>query len=189
MTTNSMPETRNPKPGTRAKRGLVVFASKYGSTAEYAHLMAEKLHTEALRASEANSEAVYGADYIVLGSPIYSYSVLPEMEEFLEKQRETLIGKLLAAFVVCGDARWNPNAEEGGNKNLKKLTRFLPSEPFAVAVLGGRMRMEELDEEDGRRIRAFRERTGREPTGYDRMELEKVEPFVEEIKKVLRDKG
>jgi menaquinone-dependent protoporphyrinogen oxidase len=169
--------------------GLVVFASKYGSTAEYARLIAQKLNTEALRASEATSEEVSEADYVVLGSPIYAYSVLPEMENFLEKYHEILAGKPLAAFVVCGDTMWNPKAEEGGNKNLEKLTRFLPTEPFAVAILGGRMRMEELDEEDGPRIRAFYERIGREATGFDRMELEKVGPFVEEIKRVLRDKG
>ena len=181
MTTNSKPETRNSKlRGT----GLIIFATKYGSTREYASLIAQKLDTEALRASEANSEMVSAADFIVLGSPIYAYSVLPEMEEFLEMERETLAGKPLAAFVVCGDARWNPNAGEGGNKNLEKLTRFLPSEPFAVAVLGGRMRMEELDEEDGPKIRAFRKRTGREATGYDRMES--VDPFVEEIRKYLK---
>jgi menaquinone-dependent protoporphyrinogen oxidase len=164
--------------------GIIVFASKYGSTAEYAYLMAQKLHTEALSASEAPSEAVSGAEFIILGSPIYAYSVLPEMEEFLEKERETLAEKPLAAFVVCGDTMWNPKAEEGGNKNLEKLTRFLPSEPFAVSVLGGRMRMEELDEEDGPRIRAFYERIGREATGYDRMES--VDPFVEEIEKYLK---
>ena len=49
--------------------------------------------------------------------------------------------------------------------------------------------MEELDEEDGPKIRAFRKRTGREHTGYDRMNLGDVDPFVEEIKKLLRDKG
>ena len=167
-------------------RDMVIYASKYGSTAEYAVIMAEKLGTAAHRASEAYSEAVSGADYIVLGSPIYSYSVLPEMEEFLEKNQKILVGKPLAAFVVCGDARWNPKAGEAENKNLEKLTRFLPSEPLAVAVLGGRMRMEELDEEDGPKIRAFRERTGREHTGYDRMNLGDVDPFVEEIREVLK---
>jgi menaquinone-dependent protoporphyrinogen IX oxidase len=111
------------------------------------------------------------------------------MEEFLEKNRDILVGKPIAAFVVCGDTMWNPKAGEGGNRNLEKLTRFLPSEPFAVAILGGRMRMEELDDEDGPRIRAFYERIGREATGFDRMEMESVDPFVEEIKKVLRDKG
>lgn len=162
--------------------GIIIYASKYGSTAEYAHLMAQKLHTEALRASEAPSGAVFGADFIVLGSPIYSYSVLPDMEVFLERNKKLLAEKPLAVFVVCGDSMWNPKVGEGGNKNLEKLTRFLPSEPIAVAVLGGRMRMEELDEEDGPKIRAFRERTGREHTGYDRMELGKVDPFIDQIK-------
>ena len=175
-------KTQNPKPrGT----GLVVFASKYGSTAEYASLIAGKLDTRALRASEAPPEAVLRADFIVLGSPIYSYSVLPDMEVFLEKNKEVLAEKPLAAFVVCGDSMWNPKAEERGNKNLEKLTRFLPSEPIAVAVLGGRMRMEELDEEDGPRIRAFRERTGRKNTGYDRMNLGDVDPFIDQIKEFL----
>jgi menaquinone-dependent protoporphyrinogen oxidase len=168
--------------------GLVIFATKYGSTLEYASLIAQKLHTQALMASEAPSEAVSGADFIVLGSPIYAYSVLPEMEAFLEGHRKVLTKKPVAAFIVCGDTMWNPEAGEGGNKNLGKLTRFLPSEPFAVAILGGRMRMEELDEEDGPRIRAFYERIGREATGFDRMELGDVDPFVEEIKKVLRDR-
>jgi len=163
--------------------GIVIYATKYGSTEEYALLVAKKLGIEALRASGAASDAVLGADYIVLGSPIYAYSVLPEMEYFLEEQKGSLTGKPMAAFVVCGDTLWNPKAGEGGNKNLEKLTRLLPAEPFAIAILGGRMLMEELDEEDGPRIRAFYERIGRESTGFDRMELEKVEPFVDKIKR------
>jgi menaquinone-dependent protoporphyrinogen IX oxidase len=163
--------------------GIVIFATKYGSTAEYATKIAQKLDTEALRASEATSDMVSGADFVVLGSPIYTFSVLPEMAEFLEQYGQILAGKPLAAFVVCGDARWNPKGGEGENKNLERLTRFLPSVPIAVAVLGGRMRMAELDEEDGPKIRAFRERTGRESTGYDRMES--VDPFTDRIKEFL----
>ena len=169
-------------------KGIVIFASKYGSTAEYACLIARKLHTEALRASQAPSEAVFRADFIVLGSPIYAYSVLPEMELFLEREYRTLGRKPLAAFVVCGDTMWNPKAGEGGNKNLEKLIRFLPTEPFATAIFGGRMCMDELDEEDVPRIRAFYERIERDPVGFDRMEMEEVEPWVEEIKEVLWDK-
>ena len=39
--------------------------------------MAQKLDTEALRASVAPSEAVFGTDFIILGSQIYGYSILP----------------------------------------------------------------------------------------------------------------
>ena len=165
--------------------GLIVYASKYGSTAEYASLIAEKLGTKALRASEASPEAVSGADFLILGSPIYAYSVLPEMEEFLAQYREALGEKPLAAFVVCGDTMWNPKAEEGGNKNLVKLTRLLPVDPFSSAIFGGRMRMEELDDEDGPKIRAFYEKIGRSPDGFDRMEPDHVDPFVDRINKYL----
>ena len=168
--------------------GLVVYASKYGSTAEYASLMARKLHTEALNARKVSSGALSEADLVILGSPVYAHSILPEMARFLVQEREILAGKSLAAFVVCGDSMWNPAAGEGGNKNLEKLTRFLPVEPFATAILGGRLRMAELDDEDGPRIRAFYDRIGREPVGFDRMELGKVGPFVGEVKKVLRDR-
>ena len=164
---------------------MVVYASKYGSTREYASLIAQKLGTQALRASEASSGAVSGAGFLVLGSPIYAHSVLPEMEEFLADDREVITGKPIAAFVVCGDTLWNPKAGEGGDRNLEKLTRFLPAAPFATAILGGRMRMDELDDEDGPRIRAFYERIGREATGFDRMELETAIEFVKKIREVL----
>lgn len=172
------------KPGTQhvTTKGLVIYATKYGSTGEYALLLAEKLGIEAVRASEAITETILGADFLVLGSPIYAYSVLPEMEAFLEKYQQRLRQIPLFAFVVCGDTLWNPKSGEGGDKNLGKLTDRLPSKPQAVAVLGGRMIMDELDDEDGPRIRAFYERIGREATGFDRMDLEKVEPFVDEIK-------
>lgn len=147
--------------------------------------MAEKLGIRPLRASEAASEALKGARYLVLGSPIYGYSVLPEMEDLLSQCGEIIKDIPTAAFVVCGDTLWNPKAGEGGHRNLVKLTDLLPAAPFATAVLGGRMVMDQLDDEDEPRIRAFYERIGREPTGFDRMELEKVDPFVAEIKQYL----
>ena len=92
--------------------GIVIYATKYGSTGEYASLVAEKLGIGAVRASEAVPETILRADFLVLGSPIYAYSVLPEMEAFLEPNQEFLSGKPLAAFVVCGDTLWNPKAGE-----------------------------------------------------------------------------
>jgi len=165
--------------------GLIIYASKYGSTGEYAALIAEKLSAKCIEADEVTSEDIDNADYLVLGSPVYAYSVLPEMEDFLDKHQEILAGKPLAAFVVCGDTLWNPEVEEGGEKNLRKLTDLLPGVPFAVAVLGGRMIMEDLDAEDGPRIRAFYERIGREPAGFDRMDLSAADAFVERIKEAL----
>jgi menaquinone-dependent protoporphyrinogen IX oxidase len=171
-----------PEAQIEAMNGILIYATKYGSTQEYALLLVEKLGIEAVRASEAMPETILGADFLVLGSPIYAYSVLPEMEAFLEKHHQLLRGNTLFAFVVCGDTLWNPKSGEGGDKNLRKLTDRLPSKPEAVAVLGGRMIMDELDSEDGPRMSAFYERIGREAAGFDRMEFDKVEPFVDEIR-------
>lgn len=112
MIDNAKPKTQNTAlRGT----GLVVFSSKYGSTAEYASLIAEKLNTRALRASEAPSVMVSGADFVVLGSPIYAYSVLPEMEVFLEGNRGALqenhLPPLWCAATPCG----TPKRGRGGS--------------------------------------------------------------------------
>ncbi len=122
---------------------------------------------------------------IVLGSPIYGYTVLPEMAGFLDRFGSELSGRIAGAFVVCGDTLWIPKAGEGGNANLDKLTSLLPEVPDAVAVFSGRMIMEELNDEDRQRILAFHERIGKEPAGFDRMNLTTVGPFVEKIKGVL----
>jgi menaquinone-dependent protoporphyrinogen IX oxidase len=169
--------------------GLIIYASKYGSTAEYALLMAQKLNTQALRAPAVPSEAVSEVDFIVLGSPIYGYSVLPEMQRFLLDNKEILVEKPIAAFVVCGDTLWNPRSGEGGQKNLEKLTKHLPVKPFATVILGGRMRMEQLDNEDEPKIRAFYNRIGREALGFDRMEMGSALAFVGEIKRRLEAGG
>jgi menaquinone-dependent protoporphyrinogen oxidase len=162
-------------------QGLVLYSSKYGSTREYALLMAEKLGTEALSASEVHSDAIRRAQYIVLGSPIYGHTVLPEMERFLRLHRSGIRDLPAAAFVVCGDTLWNPKAEEGGHKNLAKLTDLIPSTPFETAILGGRMIMGDLDDTDGPRIKAFYERIGRQATGFDRMDMKAAVQFVERI--------
>jgi menaquinone-dependent protoporphyrinogen IX oxidase len=180
-------------------KGLIIYSSKYGSTREYAEFIAGELGSgkwkvesgkevtleaafRTVPAGEVDKKDIMDADLLALGSPIYAYSVLPDMEKLLKEQSELIASKPCAAFVVCGDTLWNPKAGEGGDKNLRKLTDKMGSEPFAVAVLGGRMRMDELDEVDGPRILAFYERLGRSPDGYDRMSLSAASEFCEEIK-------
>jgi len=163
---------------------MLIYSTKYGSTAEYAGALARELGIRAFRTNEP-FEITGNEPYYILGSPIYAFSVLPAMEDFIEEQKEMLLARPLAVFVVCGDTMWNPRKGEGGWKNLRKLTRLLPKEPFASAVFGGRMRMEELDEVDGPRILSFYKQLGREATGFDRMEIERVPQFAAEIRQKL----
>jgi len=161
--------------------GLVVYATKYGSTREYAETLARRLDIPAVQAVEARQSQVRAAVYLVVGSPIYGPSVLPAMKHFISKFKDILSLKPVAAFVVCGDTLWMPKAGEGGHANLEKLVSLLPVTPVACAVFGGRMLMNMLDEEDRPRILSFYRKLGKEPTGFDRMDLAAAGLFAERI--------
>lgn len=171
-------------------RGLTLYASKYGSTRACAEAIAAALGVAALdvAASEQAELALAGAAWVVLGSPVYGAAVLPAMERFCERAREALAARELAAFVVCGDTVWMPRAGEGGERNLGKLTRLLPRAPFATAVLGGRMAVDELDEQDRAQILAFYRRLGRSPDGFDRRDPAEGAAFADRVRAAL-DEG
>ena len=167
--------------------GLVLYASKYGSTRASAETIAAALGVTAfdVAVGELAARALGSADWAVLGSPIYGPTVLPDMERFCERARAVLATRELAAFVVCGDTVWMPRAGEGGDHNLVKLTRLLPRAPFATAVLGGRMVVEELDEQDRALILAFYRRLERSPDGFDRTDPAAVAAFVDRVHAAL----
>jgi menaquinone-dependent protoporphyrinogen IX oxidase len=162
---------------------LVLYASRYGSTREYAEALARELRCPAADVAAPPPAGWERSAFLVLGSPIYGASVLPAMEEFCREQQERLTGVPLAAFVVCGDTVWIPRAGEGGHANLEKLTRLLPRAPFASAVLPGRMRMDQLDERDGPAILAFYRRLGKEAAGFDRMAPGELAAFAGEVRR------
>ncbi len=168
--------------------GTLIYASRYGSTQEYARQIAGALGFSIVRAQEVGSEHFQGRSEskpVILGSPIYGSSVLPEMVDLLERRASDLVNRIVGAFVVCGDYLWIQKAGEGGSHNLEKLTSLLPEKPAALAVFGGRLMMDELNEEDRIRVLAFYERMGKEPLGFDRMDLSAVTLFVELIRDQL----
>ncbi len=163
-------------------RALVVAASKYGSTFEYAAAVAGALGCGLSRLGLEPEPHFGGADVIVIGSPIYGPDVLPGMRSWLAAASADMRERELAAFVVCGDSLWMPRAGEGGEKNLAKLIRLLPRPPLATAVFGGRLRMDGLDPDDRLGILSFYRRLGREATGFDRVDLSAAAAFAGKIR-------
>lgn len=187
VTPNQPPAPGGAPPRGAAVSGLVLYASKYGSTRACAEAVANALGVAAhdVAGPAQAVRALAGAAWAVLGSPIYGPAVLPAMERFCGRAREVLAARRLAAFVVCGDTVWMPRAGEGGDRNLVKLMRLLPREPFATAVLGGRMAVEELDEADRALILAFYRRLGRSPDGFDRTDPAAIVAFAGRVRAAL----
>lgn len=165
--------------------GIVLYASKYGSTREYAGLIAGALASPALDVAAATPASLAGARWAVLGGPIYGPAVLPALDRFCAAAAASLAGIPLAAFVVCGDTVWVPRAGEGGDRNLAKLLRLLPRVPVATAVLGGRLAVAELDAVDGPAILAFYRRIGRAAEGFDRFDPAAALAFAARVRRAL----
>ena len=86
------------------KRVLVVYAGRYGSTAEVAEVVAEELRRcgATVDPSPATEDITIDAyDAIVVGSAIYWEHWLPEAARFVERNREALGRKRVACFLLC----------------------------------------------------------------------------------------
>ena len=89
---------------------LIAHASKYGSTAEIAQFIGDKLrvqgiHVDIRPVSEIDSVSDY--DGYIVGSPIYATRWMPSAMQFLERFRDTLAQKPTAYFTVCMALRGN----------------------------------------------------------------------------------
>ena len=90
---------------TDAKRKvLVAYATRSGSTAGVAERVAEVLNrsgfaAEAVTTKETRDVGSY--DAVVVGSAVRAGKLMPEVLNFLVKNKATLEAKPLAAFIVC----------------------------------------------------------------------------------------
>ena len=89
---------------------LIVYASRYGSTAEIAQFISEKLSLQGYQTNLMPAYAVQsieGYDGVVLGSAIYATHWLPAAIQFLERFRSDLAQVPVAYFTVCMALRGN----------------------------------------------------------------------------------
>jgi len=68
---------------------LIITASRYGSTEQIGRWIKERLQYEGFEVDIAKTEDVVSFDsyeLVIMGSGIYSHSVLPELKAFIEKK-------------------------------------------------------------------------------------------------------
>ena len=127
---------------------LVTYASKHGSTAEVAEVIAAALVEQGLavdvrRAEEVEETTRYGG--VVLGGALYMGRLHRDARRFLSRHREAL-SKLPVAVFAMGPKTLDAKDVAGSRAQLDHaLERVSEVEPFSVAVFGGVVDPKELD--------------------------------------------
>lgn len=121
---------------------LVAHASKYGSTAEVAERIAERLRSRGLVADVVPAHEVSTlSDYsaVVLGTALYFFMWRGEAHRFLRRNRKG-ISTLPVAIFGLGPIEDTVEQFEGAREHLDKgLAKHEWLHPRAVTVFGGRL--------------------------------------------------
>jgi menaquinone-dependent protoporphyrinogen IX oxidase len=80
------------------KLALVIYDTKYGSTEQIAHWVAEGINDSDIRHVDDVTSLFY--DLIVIGSPVYNDAPSSHIMAFLDRYRENLANKRIAVYTV-----------------------------------------------------------------------------------------
>lgn len=162
--------------------GAIYYATRYGSTADYARWIAE---ATGLRAFDIHGKCppVADFDFVVLGSPIIYYK--PLFLNWLRRHLGDLIDKPVVLFTVSG--------APPGKKVDGWLANSLPK-PFAaradIFTLQGRLDLRQLKGFDrimliiGGLFNRDRNAAKDEMQGFDYMDKASIQPVVERIREL-----
>jgi menaquinone-dependent protoporphyrinogen oxidase len=129
-------------------RVLVAYASKHGSTAEVAEVVAAALceqdvEVDVRRAEEVDELERYGG--VVLGGALYMGRLHRDARRFLHSHREAL-AKLPVAVFAMGPRTLEPGDVASSQAQLDRTLARVPEiTPFSVAIFGGVVHPHELD--------------------------------------------
>ncbi len=129
-------------PAEGRKSVVIVYGSRYGSTAQTAEWIAEGMEGTAAVVAAKDAGDLGGYERVVLGSGIYGDQLHADMAAFLEKSGEEVRNKLLALFVVCGAP---PDHAKG---YLEMFAGKCGAAPLLAQAFQGWMKKELLSPED-----------------------------------------
>lgn len=136
---------------------LIVCAGKYGSTLQTGRWIAERLEgkTRVTEAKEMPDPSDW--DAVILGSGIYSHTVLPDIMRYVDTYREAIAGKKTAVFGVAIDTTgvFVRGKVHGGWSYILPLIEKLPEPPVHAGLLGGEINPMRLDAKDRERLERF----------------------------------
>ena len=84
-------------------RTTLFYYTKYGTTLAIAEMIKQRLRDscDLVSISDAGSQAMAGAEIVVLGAPVYGGSVPRRFIRFCERYRDELLARPVALFISC----------------------------------------------------------------------------------------
>ncbi len=140
---------------------LIVTASRYGSTAQGAEWIAERLilageEVQTYRV-EDDAPSPADADLVILGSGLYAHKLLPGLDNYIDKHIETLCKCKIALFALAmrtGPVFTHAQAH-GGLAMLQPYFEKLRKSLIHAEILGGQMVFDRLTAQDAAGLEKF----------------------------------
>ncbi|MEO0230249.1 MAG: flavodoxin domain-containing protein [candidate division WOR-3 bacterium] len=142
-------------------KALIVTASRYGSTEQIGRWIAERLRYEGFEVdlvkAEGGSVSLDDYEVIIMGSGIYSHSVLPELKRFIEENINVLRGKKTVLFGVAMKTEpvFYKGKIHGGLEHLLPLIKMLKGSVIHAGMLHGEMVPCKMTEKDRESLMRF----------------------------------
>lgn len=126
------------------KLALLIYDSKYGSTEQIAHWIAEGINDADVRHVDEVTSLFY--DLIVIGSPVYDEVPSRHILAFLDRYRDNLANKRLAIFTVSMPYDMTPEMtkEFDGTKVLQEIANKARGKVIDTKAFLGKIDVSEL---------------------------------------------
>ena len=157
------------------KGAVIIYASRYGSTAQTAEWIAEGMEGKAVAVSLKDVGDLSAYEKVILGSGIYFDQLHQDMSAFLETRGEEVRNKLLAIFVVCGA----PLDQAGGY--LDMFAEKCQAKPLLAQAFNGWIKKELLSPEDFKGLEGYYKSINQPLENYDKTDKAKCLAFGKEI--------
>jgi menaquinone-dependent protoporphyrinogen oxidase len=161
------------------KSTVILYASRYGSTARTAEWIAEGMEGKAVAVSLKDVGDLSAYKNIILGSGIYFDQLHPDMSAFLETRGEEVRNKLLAVFIVCGTP---PDQAQG---YLNMFAEKCKVQPRLMRAFGGWIKKEILSPEDAKSLEDYYKSINEPFKDFDSTDKAKCLEFGKEILGIL----
>jgi menaquinone-dependent protoporphyrinogen IX oxidase len=164
------------QPQIEKQKGVVIiYASRYGSTARTAEWIAEGMEGKAAVVSLKDLGDLSAYEKVILGSGIYFDQLHQAMIAFLETRGEEVGNKLLAVFVVCGTP---PDQAQG---YLNMFAEKCKARPLLMRVFSGWIKKDLLSPEDRKSLEDYYKSINEPFKDYDNTDKAKCLEFGKEI--------